>query len=388
MSECKSESRELTPREERSERRAERSRSQGTPPTPRKLNMDPGAQRNVPIALPEVASAAKSKAASTRRPEQLTQDDLLGGNWGSDDHLEWWEEGREEGQHSSDDDDDDDEDDVDVQSGQQPKDSQARKETEEEAEEEVADVEESAQKAAQKVNHEEAVKKCELPATVKTPRHREVWYLALDFKNANIKNPAKNKSIKFTKADELAVWNKAREALRKAKAALKKKRKRAEASGKKGKKAKDDEAPVDAEDGHPEEMDSMIGPNAGWVIQCGASANELARLVHVMADESAEDALMQLIKGFDGREVYDDKLNRPLPWTMFKDLFNDPDFVPENYFLNDANSIDRLREVNPAELASEVTDVKLRGKKHCAIAPEMMCLIIDNVLICDLLSCC
>ncbi len=44
------------------------------------------------------------------------------------------------------------------------------------------------------------------------------------------------------------------------------------------------------------------------IIKCSVAASELARLVHVMADEDSEEALQQLVTGFQTRQAIDDKM--------------------------------------------------------------------------------
>ena len=81
-----------------------------------------------------------------------------------------------------------------------------------------------------------------------------------------------------------------------------------------------------------------------------------------MADERNAAALEQLVNGFGTRQVMDDKNGRPLPWTEFEKLYNDVTFKPDNYFLDDPNSVARLREIDPGAIDREVSDKQLKGK--------------------------
>ena len=165
---------------------------------------------------------------------------------------------------------------------------------------------------------------------------------------------------------EQQIWNRARDALKKKKEALKKFNNRAaKASNKTCKKAKVDPKNQvlllddDENEGHYQE-DDFVASKENY-IKCSASAQELARLVHVMADESTEDALRQLVTGFENRQVIDDKMGRIIPWKVFADLYNDAEFAPGNHFIDDENSVERLREIDPSSVEREVDDKKLKG---------------------------
>ncbi len=67
----------------------------------------------------------------------------------------------------------------------------------------------------------------------------------------------------------------------------------------------------DDNEGHFQEDDCIASKDN--VVKCIASAQELARLVHVMADESTEEALQQLFTGYKTRKVLDDKNGRIIP---------------------------------------------------------------------------
>ena len=113
------------------------------------------------------------------------------------------------------------------------------------------------------------------------------------------------------------------------------------------------------------------------VVKCGASAQELARLVHVMADESTEEALQQLVTCYKTRQVLDDKNGRIVPWKVFVGLFNDAEFAPTNHFIDDDNNVDRLREIDPSSIKLEVDDKKLKGNEPNILEVTDFCCICD-----------
>ena len=117
----------------------------------------------------------------------------------------------------------------------------------------------------------------------------------------------------------------------------------------------------DNNEGHFQE-DDYIASNDNYV-KCGASAQELARLVHVMADESTEEALQQLVTGYKTRQVLDDKNGWIIPWKVFSDLFNNDEFTPTSHLIDDANNVEKLQEIDPSSGEREVDDKKLKGKE-------------------------
>ena len=225
-----------------------------------------------------------------------------------------------------------------------------------------------------KQRHESAAAEVVTPADLQTARHKEVWYLGLSWEHAkrrvvhlpplNIKTPI-----------EQQIWNRARDALKKKKEAMKKFNARAAKAGTKPcKKQKPEPAKqvvfVDDEDneGHYQEGDYVASKDN--YIKCSASAQELARLVHVMADESTQEALQQLVTGYENRQVIDDKMGRILPWKVFAELYNDAEFAPGNHFLDDDNSVERLREIDPSYVEREVDDKKLKGEAPNPPSPQ------------------
>ncbi len=114
----------------------------------------------------------------------------------------------------------------------------------------------------------------------------------------------------------------------------------------------------DDNEGHFQEDDYIASKDT--VVKCGASAQELARLVHVMADESTEEAPQQLVTDYKTRQVLDDKNGRIIPWKVFAELFNDAEFAPTDHFIEDDNSVERLREIDPSSIEREVDDKKLK----------------------------
>ena len=69
-----------------------------------------------------------------------------------------------------------------------------------------------------KENHERIAREVVMPASITTARQKQVWFLALSWEHCNTKNPS-NKKLKIVDQMELAIWHKARELLRKKKAA-------------------------------------------------------------------------------------------------------------------------------------------------------------------------
>ncbi len=146
-----------------------------------------------------------------------------------------------------------------------------------------------------KQKHEAAAALVVTPADLVTARHKEVWFLALCWEHA--KRRALNLApLNIKTPIEHQIWNRARDALKKKKEALKKFNSRAVKSAiKKGKPKKTSPATPevlgsdDDIEGHYQEDDYIAAKDN--FVKCGASAQELARLVHVMADESTEEAL-------------------------------------------------------------------------------------------------
>ena len=211
-----------------------------------------------------------------------------------------------------------------------------------------------------KRKHEVAASKVVLPVDVKTARHKEVWYMGLRWEHAK-RRALHLPPLLIKTPEEHHVWNRAREALKKKKEAIKKIAVRAAKCSKKQKittcKGHGEEGDIE---GHHQE-DDFVASNEN-IIKCSASAAELARLVHVMADDDSEEALQQLVTGFQTRQVIDDKMGRILPWQVFSTLFNDPKFLPTNHFHDDENSVERLREIDPSVLERKVDDKKLKGE--------------------------
>jgi hypothetical protein len=218
-----------------------------------------------------------------------------------------------------------------------------------------------------KQKHEAAAALLVTPADLVTARHKEVWFLGLSREHA--KRRALNLVPLYIKTPiEHQIWNRARDALKKKKEALKKFNSMAIKSVvKKGKHKKPSQATPevlgsdDDNEGDFQEDDYIASKDN--VVKCNASAQELARLVHVMADESTEEALHQLVTGYKTRQVLDDKNERIIPWKVFAELFNDAEFAPTNHFIEDDNNVERLREIDPSFIEREVDEKKLRGNK-------------------------
>jgi hypothetical protein len=82
-----------------------------------------------------------------------------------------------------------------------------------------------------------------------------------------------------------------------------------------------------------------------------------------MNDGRAKEALRQLVVGYPSRQDLDEKAHRILPWVVFAEIFNDPEFNPTNGFLDDPNSVERLREIDPSKIEREVQDAQQKGEQ-------------------------
>jgi len=146
-----------------------------------------------------------------------------------------------------------------------------------------------------KQKHEAAAALLVTPADLVTARHKEVWFLGLSWEHA--KRRALNLAPLYIKTPiEHQIWNRARDALKKKKEALKKFNSRAVKTAiRKGKPKKPSPATPevlgsdDDNEGHCQE-DDYIAANDN-IVKCGASAHKLDGLVHVMTSESTEEAL-------------------------------------------------------------------------------------------------
>jgi len=102
------------------------------------------------------------------------------------------------------------------------------------------------------------------------------------------------------------VWNQARNAIRLAKTAWKKKIQRRK------NKVSHAALPTGEDgEGHPEDPE-FVAANEVDPRQVRASspgANEIARMLAAMSDGTTDEALKQLIRGYRNREVLDDKVH-------------------------------------------------------------------------------
>mmetsp|Transcript_2930 Transcript_2930/g.8254 ORF Transcript_2930/g.8254 Transcript_2930/m.8254 type:complete len:379 (+) Transcript_2930:926-2062(+) len=184
---------------------------------------------------------------------------------------------------------------------------------------------------------------------------REVWFLALTWANVNVKAPGKHG---VSGPEELKVWNQARNALRMAKTAAKKKLQR-----QKVKVSNVGLVATEDIEGHLEDPE-FVAANELEPPQVGTSspgANEIARMLAAMSDETTDEALDQLIRGYRDREVLDDKVHRLLPFVEFAKAYNNKSFLPVNPFVGDPEVCSRLRLIQPSKLERVVTEDQLKG---------------------------
>eukprot|EP00951_Prasinocladus_malaysianus_P029135 scaffold267648_cov15-Prasinocladus_malaysianus.AAC.1 len=214
--------------------------------------------------------------------------------------------------------------------------------------------ESDAEKMRRKADHEAAAKLVEPPANY-SPDELEGWRQGLKFEH-NHYAKAPPPSIQLTELG-LAAYKHARETLKKKKAAEKKKKERRAAAATASKRQK---IQINHEEGHQEEPGYLASIGKASRGSGSPSANEMARLVHVLADDAMQEACAQIREGFRDRLELDDKVNRVMPYKDGVKLYNSADFSPTNEFLQDANSFEDLREINPATIERLIDEKQFR----------------------------
>jgi len=300
----------------------------------------------LPFAIAEVAELALETAAKKTKVK-LKGSDMMGGAPDADEFSSEHED--EGGEHEDDDKDGEEDDDCD--------------------DPEVEEVQIVSPEATTlpedmlRVWHTSLVCQIERPEDVISDRHKQVWKWSISWEHLN-RRSVKGHPLRIVDKTDQEVWNRGREAMRKKKSSERQKEKRAAKNkivSKRKRVSGESKGHGGDEEGHVQESDFIASGAKGTKIQCSGSADELARLCHAMVDDRAQEALRQLVVGFPNRQVLDDKANRVLPWVVFAEIYNDQEFNPTNHFLEDPNSVERLRDIDPSNLEREIENAQLKG---------------------------